>query len=153
MQFATINILFRLLFYSVFDWRPQSHSMLISIFQIFYYERHKNWIQFEYSKYSEKILQIKFWESMNIVLINLLGCITYFFRFINLLYKDESVYVCMCVCMSGSLLSDLHNQSPWNLAWAPHFTLARHRARGRTQMLTPGGTPYSDPVWKTLKGK
>ena len=20
-------------------------------------------------------------------------------------------------------------------------------------MLTPGGTPYSDPVWKTLKGK
>ncbi len=26
-------------------------------------------------------------------------------------------------------------------------------SQGRPQMLTPGGTPYSDPVWKTLKGK
>ncbi len=75
----------------------------------------------------------------------------------NLLYKDESVYVCMCVCMSGGLPPDPHNQSPQNLAWAPHFTLARHRARGWPQMLTPRGTPRgtpcSDPVWKTLKGK
>jgi hypothetical protein len=61
-----------------------------------------------------------------------------------LIYKGESV--CVCVCMSGDLPPDLHNQSPRNLVWAPHFTLARHRARGRPQMLTPGGTPYSDPV-------
>jgi hypothetical protein len=27
------------------------------------------------------------------------------------------------------------------------------RSRGRPQKLTPGGTPCSDPVWKTLKGK
>ncbi len=63
------------------------------------------------------------------------------------------VYVCVCVCMSGGLPPDLHNLSPWNLAWAPLFTRARHRARGRPKMLAPGGTPYSDPVWKTLKGK
>jgi hypothetical protein len=63
------------------------------------------------------------------------------------------VCVYVCVCMSGGLRPDLHNQSPWNLAWAPHFTLARHQARGRRQILTPGGTPYSDPVWKTPKGK
>jgi hypothetical protein len=25
--------------------------------------------------------------------------------------------------------------------------------QGGPQMLTPGGTPYSDPIWKTLKGK
>ena len=54
------------------------------------------------------------------------------------------VYVCMCVCMSGGLPPDPHNQLPQNLAWAPHFTLARHQ--GLTQMLTPRGTPYSDPV-------
>jgi hypothetical protein len=63
------------------------------------------------------------------------------------------VCVCVCVCMSGGLPPDLHNISPWNLAWAPHFTLTWHQARGRPQMLTPGGTPYSDPVWKPLKGK
>jgi hypothetical protein len=32
--------------------------------------------------------------------------------------------VCVCVCMSGGLPPDLHNPSPHNLAWAPHFTLA-----------------------------
>jgi hypothetical protein len=61
--------------------------------------------------------------------------------------------VCMCVCMSGGLPQDLHNLAPWNLAWAPHFTRAQHRARGQPQMLTHRGTPYSDPIWKTLKGK
>ena len=58
--------------------------------------------------------------------------------------------VCMCVCvyvcMSGGLPPDPHKPSPRNLAWAPHFTRARHGARGRPQMLTPGGTPYSDPI-------
>jgi hypothetical protein len=63
------------------------------------------------------------------------------------------VCVCMYVCVSGGLPLDPHKPSPRNLAWAPHFTLARHRARGQPQMLTPWGTPYSDPVWKTLKGK
>jgi hypothetical protein len=61
--------------------------------------------------------------------------------------------VCVCVCVSGGLPPDLHNQSPQNLAWAPHFTLAWHRARGRPEMLTPGGTPFSDSVCKTQKGK
>ncbi len=56
------------------------------------------------------------------------------------------MYVCVCVCMSGGLPPDPHKPSPRNLAWAPHFTLARHRARGRAQMFTPGGTPYSDSV-------
>ncbi len=59
----------------------------------------------------------------------------------------------VCVCVSGGLPPEPHKPSPRNLAWAPHFTLARHRARGRPQMLTPGGTPYSDLIWKTLKGK
>ncbi len=67
--------------------------------------------------------------------------------------KGESVCVCVCVCMSGGLPPDLHNQSPWNLAWAPHFTLARHRARGRPQMLTPGGTPIVTPSEKPWRVK
>ena len=60
--------------------------------------------------------------------------------------------VCVCVCMSGGLPPDLHKQSPLNLAWAPHFTRARHQARGRPEMLAPGGTPCSDPVRNSLKG-
>jgi hypothetical protein len=55
--------------------------------------------------------------------------------------------------MSGGLPPDPRNQSPQNLAWAPHFTRARHQARGRPQMLAPGGTPHSDPVLISLKGK
>ncbi len=47
--------------------------------------------------------------------------------------------------MNG-LPPDPHKPSPRNLAWAPHFTLAQHRARGRPQIFTPGVTPYSDPV-------
>ena len=39
------------------------------------------------------------------------------------------VCVCVCVCMSGGLPPDTYKPSPQNLAWAPHFTLARHRAR------------------------
>ncbi len=54
--------------------------------------------------------------------------------------------VCVCVCVSGGLPPEPHKPSPPNLAWAPHFTLAQHRARGRPQMLTPRGTPYSDPI-------
>jgi hypothetical protein len=61
--------------------------------------------------------------------------------------------VCVYVCMSGGLPPDLHNQSPRNLVWAPHFTWAQNRARGQPQMLAPEGTPHRDPVWKTLKGK
>ncbi len=70
----------------------------------------------------------------------------------HLLYKDESVYVCVYVCMSGGLPPDLHNLSPQNLAWAPHFTLARHRARGRPKMLTPGVPALVTPSEKSLKG-
>ncbi len=62
------------------------------------------------------------------------------------------VCVCMYVCVSGGLPPDPHKPSPQNLAWAPHFTRARHRARGRPKMLTTGGTPFSDYL-KTLKGK
>ncbi len=56
--------------------------------------------------------------------------------------------VCVCVCVSGGLPPDTHNLSTRNLAWAPHFTLARHRARGQPQMLTPGGTPIVTPSEK-----
>ncbi len=57
-----------------------------------------------------------------------------------LLFKDESEYVCtqpitLKFCMGSS----------FHQAW--------QQARGQPQMLTPGGTPYSDPVCKTLKGK
>jgi hypothetical protein len=64
----------------------------------------------------------------------------------NLLYKDESMCVRVYVCVSGGLPLDPHKPSPRNLAWAPHFTLARHQARGQPQMLTPGDATYSDPV-------
>ncbi len=46
---------------------------------------------------------------------------------------------------------DLHNLSPRNLAWAPHITRARHRARGRPKMLTPGVPPIvttSEKPWR-----
>ncbi len=69
-------------------------------------------------------------------------------KLMNLLYKDESVYVCVCVCMSGGMPPDLRNLSPRNLAWAPHFNRARHQARGQPQMLNPGVPPVV-----TLKGK
>ncbi len=49
--------------------------------------------------------------------------------------------VCVCVCVSGGLPPDPHKPSPQNLAWAPHFTQARHQARGQPKMLTPGPTP------------
>ena len=42
---------------------------------------------------------------------------------------------------------------PQNLAWASHFTQAQNQAKGLPQMLAPKGTPYSDPIWKTPKGK
>ncbi len=60
--------------------------------------------------------------------------------------------MCVSVCMYVRR-PDIHNQSPWNLAWAPHFTLARHRARGRPQMLTPGGTPIGTPSEKPWRVK
>jgi hypothetical protein len=63
------------------------------------------------------------------------------------------MYVCKYVCMSGGLPLDPHKLSPQNLAWAPHFIWARHRARGRPQMSAPRGTPHSDPVWNSLMGK
>ena len=67
---------------------------------------------------------------------------------ITISYIKVKVCMCVCVCMSGGLPPDLHNLSPQNLAWAPHFTLAWHRARGRPQMLTPGGTPIVTPSEK-----
>ncbi len=48
---------------------------------------------------------------------------------------------CVYVCVSGSLLPDLHNLSPWNLAWAPHLTRARNQAREQPKMLAPGPAP------------
>ncbi len=61
-------------------------------------------------------------------------------------WKHSLIYnikmkVCMYVCMSGGLPPDLHNLSPQNLAWAPHFTRARHQVRGQPEMLTPGPAP------------
>jgi hypothetical protein len=48
---------------------------------------------------------------------------------------DFSMPSSACVCVSGGLLLDLHNQSTQNLAWAPHLTLARNQARGGTGSL------------------
>ena len=56
------------------------------------------------------------------------------------------VCVCVRVCVSGGLPLDPHKPSPQNLVWAPHFTRARHQARGRPKMSAPRDTPFSDPV-------
>jgi hypothetical protein len=53
--------------------------------------------------------------------------------------------------MSGGLPPDPHKPSPRNLAWAPHFTRARHR--GRPQMLTPGIPPIMTPSEKPWRVK
>ena len=49
--------------------------------------------------------------------------------------------VCVYVCVSGGLPLDPHKLSTRTLAWAPHFTRAQYRARGRPQILTPGLPP------------
>ncbi len=67
-------------------------------------------------------------------------------KFISYIKMKVCVCVCVYVCVSGGLPPGPHKPSPRNLAWAPHFTLARHRARGRPKMSAPRGTPYSDPV-------
>jgi hypothetical protein len=54
--------------------------------------------------------------------------------------------VCMYVCMSGGLPPDLHNLSPQNLAWAPHFTRARHQAKGVTRNVDPRPCPQPRPL-------
>ncbi len=64
---------------------------------------------------------------------------------VYLLYKDESMCVCVYVCVSGGLPPGPHNLSPQNLAWAPHFTLARHRARGDLKCWPPGVPPTVTP--------
>jgi hypothetical protein len=51
----------------------------------------------------------------------------------------------VCVCVSGGLPLDPYKPSPQNFAWAPHFTRAQHRARGRSQMSAPRGTPIVTP--------
>jgi hypothetical protein len=60
-----------------------------------------------------------------------------------IVFVNIKMKVCMyvCMCMSGGLPLDLHNISPWNLAWSPHFTRARNQARGQPKMLTPRLSP------------
>ncbi len=70
----------------------------------------------------------------------------------NLLYKDESVCAHMYVCPAACRRT-YTSYHPKNLAWAPHFTWPRHQARGRPKMLAPEGTPHSDPVSNSPKGK
>ncbi len=68
-------------------------------------------------------------------------------------YIKMKVCMYVCVCMSGGLPPDPHKPSPRNLAWAPHFTLARHRAKGKPQMLTPGVPPIVTPSEKLWRVK
>jgi hypothetical protein len=51
----------------------------------------------------------------------------------------------VCVCPAA----DPHKVSHPNLAWAPHFTRARHQARGQPQMLDPG-PPTAPPTARPL---
>jgi hypothetical protein len=56
--------------------------------------------------------------------------------------------VCVCPAACRRTHTSYH---PQNLAWASHFTLARHRARGQPQMLTPGVPPILTPseiLWR-----
>jgi hypothetical protein len=61
-------------------------------------------------------------------------------------YIKMKVCVCVCVCVSGGLPPGPNKPSSRNLAGAPHFTRARHRARGRPKMSAPRGTSHTDPV-------
>ncbi len=98
----------------------------------------RKWWMVLFEKFEKMILQIKNknWECSD-NFNNQWDMDNYCFFLSNLLYKDESVYE----CMSGGLPPDLHNISPWNLVWSPHFTRARNQARGQPKMLTPGPAP------------
>ncbi len=70
-----------------------------------------------------------------------------------LLYKDESVCVCVYVCMSGGRAAGPTQPIPPKFGVGSSFHLGSAPSQGATPNVDPGGTPYSDPVWKTLKGK
>ena len=55
--------------------------------------------------------------------------------------------------MSGGLPPDPHKPSPQNLAWAPHFTRARHQARGDPKCWTPRLPPIVTPSEKPWRVK
>ncbi len=80
-------------------------------------------------------------------------------------YKDAmfiisyiKMKVCMCVCVCPAACRRTYTTDHpkiWRglLISAGLGTEPGGNPKCWPQMLTPGGTPFSDPVWKTLKGK
>jgi hypothetical protein len=60
------------------------------------------------------------------------------------------VCVCVCVCMSGG--GPTQAVTP-KFGMGSSFHPGSAPSQGATPNVDPGGTRYSDPVWKTLKGK
>ena len=74
------------------------------------------------------------------------------------MYNDLDIYyikmkVCMCVCVyvrrpAAGPTQTITQKFGVGSSFHPGLTPSH-----RPQMLTHRGTPYSDPIWKTLKGK
>ncbi len=60
--------------------------------------------------------------------------------------------VCVCVCVRRPAARPTQPITP-KFGMGSSFHLGSAPSQGATQNVDPWGTPYSDPVWKTLKGK
>ena len=71
-------------------------------------------------------------------------------RCIHLIYKGESVYV--CVYARRPAAGPTQPITP-KFGVGSSFHPGSAPSQGATPSVEPVGTRYSDPVWKTLKGK
>ncbi len=65
----------------------------------------------------------------------------------------ECVCVCVCVCVCPAPAARPTQAITPKFGMGSSFHPGSAPSQGATSNVDPWGTPYSDPVWKTLKGK
>ncbi len=113
-----------------------------------------------WSKWPSPNPKYKFSTLTNLfIVINTSDIFISLFPIIRLYRKKQHIYyikmkVCVCVCMcvrqpaagpTQAITSKFGMGSSFHPGSAP--------SQGATPDVDPWGTPYSDPIWKTLKGK